>query len=211
ISQIVGDGERAPADLRRLLPLPENVEREDHVAEDPAQPASVTEVGHESLAYPQAVEGSSEFEQRCERMTKLESEVDRELQRLTIRRRRSKRGQRLFEALDGFPISTATHRLVPSPTKVGNRLVLLLGSERMVGEMIDLLGEAIRVGLLDSVDDPRVEEASTFLEQATVCDLVGQGVLERVLEIGEEAPLVQELGRLKVREVAANTRLVQFR
>ena len=63
-----------------------------------------------------------------------------------------------------------------------------------------MLAEAIAVERLDRVDDPRVKRAAALLEQAAVGDLVGEGVLEGVLEIGEEARLVEELGRLQAGE-----------
>ena len=51
--------------------------------------------------------------------------------------------------------------------------------------------------------DPGVERPPTVLEQAPVGDLVGERVLERVLEIREEARLVEELGRLEMRRAPA--------
>src|SRR4030095_3335233 len=52
----------------------------------------------------------------------------------------------------------------------------------------------------DRVRDAAVEHAALLLEEASVGDLVGQRVLEGVLQIGEEAPLVQELTCLEPRE-----------
>ena len=46
----------------------------------------------------------------------------------------------------------------------------------------------------------RVEGAPPVLEQAAVGDLVGQRVLEGVLEVRDEPGLVQELGGLQGRE-----------
>ena len=54
-----------------------------------------------------------------------------------------------------------------------------------------------------AVDDPGVQRAPAVLEQAPVRDLVGERVLERVLELGEEPGLVEELGGLEVRELGA--------
>ena len=72
-----------------------------------------------------------------------------------------------------------------------------------MGEPLDVLGQALGVERLDGVDDPGVERAPAILEQAPVGHLVGERMLEGVLEIREEARLVQELGRLEVGEPAA--------
>ena len=63
---------------------------------------------------------------------------------------------------------------------------------------------------LDGVDDVGVERAPPLLEQAAVGDLVRQGVLEGVLEIREEAGLVEELGGLEVGEPATQVLLGQL-
>jgi hypothetical protein len=47
-----------------------------------------------------------------------------------------------------------------------------------------------------------VEEAPPILEKASIGYLVGQRVLEGVLDVGEEARLVEELGGLQMGERA---------
>src|SRR5262245_18526800 len=69
-----------------------------------------------------------------------------------------------------------------------------------MGEPLDLLAEAILVELLECLDDACVQRPSTLLQQSPVGHLVGQRVLERVLEIGEQRDLVQELCRLQLRQ-----------
>ena len=71
-----------------------------------------------------------------------------------------------------------------------------------MGEPLDLLAEAIAVERLDRLDDPRVERAAPLLQQPAVGDLVGERVLEGVLEVREEPGLVEELGGLQVVEPA---------
>ena len=56
-----------------------------------------------------------------------------------------------------------------------------------------------------------MERAPALLEHAAVGDLVGERVLEGVLEIREEARLVQELGRLEVAEPPAKVVLGHVR
>ena len=118
--------------------------------------------------------------------------------------------QRLLEAADGLPVGRAAERLGAGLAEIGDRLLPHLAAERVVREPLDVLGEPVGVEPLDGLDDPGVEGAPPLLEQAAVGDLVGEGVLERVLEVGEEARLVEELGGLEVGEPAAERRLRQL-
>ena len=98
----------------------------------------------------------------------------------------AERGQRLLEAGHGLPIARArppwrrpgagTHRLVPQ-----------LAPQGVVGQPLDVLGQPVGVEPLDGLHDPRVQRAAPLVQQAAVGDLVGQRVLERVLELGEQA------------------------
>ena len=80
--------------------------------------------------------------------------------------------------------------------EVGNRPVPDLRAGGVVGELLDVLDETVGVEPLDRLRDPRVERAAPLAEHAPVGDLVGEGVLERVLDLGEERCLVEELGGL---------------
>ena len=65
-----------------------------------------------------------------------------------------------------------------------------------MGELFDVLDETVGVEPLDRLRDARVERAAPLTEHAAVGDLVGEGVLERLLDLGEERRLVEELGGL---------------
>ena len=67
-------------------------------------------------------------------------------------------------------------------------------------EPLDVLAEPITMNSLDRLDDAPVYRATALLQKSPVGDLVGQRVLEGVLEIGEQRGLVQELGRLQLRQ-----------
>ena len=60
-------------------------------------------------------------------------------------------------------------------------------------------------------DDPSVEVTAPVGEEAPVGHLMRERVLEGVLEVGEEARLVDELGRLKVSQPATERLLVLVR
>ena len=70
----------------------------------------------------------------------------------------------------------------------------------MVDRALDVFGQPVRIQRLEGVDDARVKRSSPLLQQAVVGDLVGQRVLERVLERREQVDFVDELGRLQMRE-----------
>jgi hypothetical protein len=67
-----------------------------------------------------------------------------------------------------------------------------------MGQPLDLSAEAILVERLDRLGDPRVQLASTLLQQATVRDLVRERMLEGVFEIRKQSDLVHELGGLQM-------------
>ena len=53
----------------------------------------------------------------------------------------------------------------------------------MVAETFDVLSQAVEVERLDGVDNPAVERAAPLLEQASVCYLVSERMLEGVFEV----------------------------
>ena len=84
------------------------------------------------------------------------------------------------------------------------RLLPHLAPERVVGQPLDVLGQAVWDGAPRSASTiAGVEAPPPILEQAPVGHVVGQGVLEGVLEIREEPRLVEELGGLEVARPAA--------
>ena len=70
----------------------------------------------------------------------------------------------------------------------------------MKGEPATSLSSALGIERLEDLDDPGVEGAAPLLEQARVGYLLGERVLEGVLQIREEGGLVQELGGLEATE-----------
>src|SRR5262245_53111256 len=79
----------------------------------------------------------------------------------------------------------------------------------MVGESLGVLLQALAGRPLDRFDDLRVERAAALLQEAAVRDLVRERMLERVLDLGEESRLVQELGGLQPCQTLAQLALAQ--
>jgi hypothetical protein len=67
----------------------------------------------------------------------------------------------------------------------------------VVSQPLAVLGEPVGIRGLDGSDDPDVHLAAPLVEQATVRDLVGEGVLEREFQIGKHGGLVEELRSLE--------------
>jgi hypothetical protein len=73
----------------------------------------------------------------------------------------------------------------------------------MVGELLHMLDETIGVQALDGGRHRGVQCAPALHQEAPVDHAMGQRVLERVLQVGEELRLVKELGLLQVGEPLA--------
>ena len=80
----------------------------------------------------------------------------------------------------------------------------------MVGQALDLVHQALAGKRFQGLDDLRMQRPPPLLEQTAVCHLVGQGVLEGVGVLREETRLVQELGRLEVRQAPVQGLLGQL-
>ena len=63
----------------------------------------------------------------------------------------------------------------------------------MVREPLDLLGQSTGVEPLDGLDDPRMQGAPAVGEQASIRHLVGQRMLEGVLDIAARGLFIDEL------------------
>ena len=72
-----------------------------------------------------------------------------------------------------------------------------------MGQALHMFHEAVGVAPLDRLHDACVQHPATILQQASVCHLVRQRMLEGVLEIREYAGFVQELSGLQVRQILA--------
>src|SRR5262249_36432503 len=76
------------------------------------------------------------------------------------------------------------------PPAVAQRLAPPFRAQRMMGELLHLLLEAIAVETLDLADDSPVNGAPAVGEQTTVGHLLRERMLEGVFRIGKEAGLV---------------------
>ena len=87
--------------------------------------------------------------------------------------------------------------------EIGDRLVPQLPAERVAGQSLGVLRDALGGESLDGRGDARMQGAPPVVEQPPVGDFVGERVLEHVLEIREEPGLVEKLRSLEAGQLGA--------
>ena len=70
----------------------------------------------------------------------------------------------------------------------------------MMSESFDVFRKALAIECCEGINDTAMQGAASLLEEASVGYLVGESVLEGVLEIREETPFVEEFSGLQSRE-----------
>jgi hypothetical protein len=73
----------------------------------------------------------------------------------------------------------------------------------MMCEPLDLLAKPVGKKPFYRIHDSRVDVAAAFVEHSAVGDVVGEGVLEGVLQVGKELCRVEKLGSLQIVEQTA--------
>src|SRR5207245_10207487 len=100
--------------------------------------------------------------------------------------------------LDGLVVHAERRRALGGHPRVPDDLVPDLAAGEVVDELLGPLLEATGVDLLDRRTDQRVQATPLGLEQRGVGDVLGQRVLEDVLELAEAALLVDQLDSLEL-------------
>ena len=149
-----------------------------------------------------------EIAHRMQRVAQIESGIHRLLQGRSVLGEMRDDVQRLLEVGDRLSMRRAGGRSGARSAQIAHRLRPRLAPQGVVGEQLDLLRAPPAVQPLEGLHDPAVQLPTPVLEEAAVRHLMRQRVLERVLEIGEEMGLVQELGGLEVGELPPQRRLV---
>ena len=117
-----------------------------------------------------------------------------------VLRQPPERVERLLEAGGRLAVGRAQEDLGAGLAQVAHRLVPDLALPRVVRQPLHVLDEAIGVQALDGGRHRGVKIAPALPQEARVGHVVGQRVLEGVLQIREELRLVEELRLLQMRE-----------
>ena len=156
----------------------------------------------EGLGFLQVDVDPLELAQRKERTTQVEAEINGLRLRIRMRGEPVQRAQRLLEVGHRLAVRRVGEGIGPGLAAVGHGLVPHLTTQGMVRQSVDLLGQPVGIQLLQGRHNAGVQHPPPLLEETAVGHLVGEGVLEGVLPLGEQARLVEELGPLELRQTA---------
>ena len=115
------------------------------------------------------------------------------LERLPLFRKLLEGCERPLEARHRFLVSGALGGFDTRLPQVRNGLVPYFAVKSVVREVVELLAETVAVEALDGVDDLLVELAPPVKQEAAVRNLLGQSVLEGVLQVRKEPRFVEKL------------------
>ena len=127
-----------------------------------------------------------DFTELAQHRPQLEANLEGLLQRGLALRQRRKNIQRLLEPGPGLRDGRSPSRLGSGLPEIVHCLLLQLALDGMMGEPLDLLAQAVGVEPFHRIHDARVDFAATFAEYPTVGDVVGESVLERILQLRKE-------------------------
>jgi hypothetical protein len=177
---------------------------------DPSQPARIVQGFCQRFGDAHVVQDALKLPEAKACTVQGKPQIDGLLTQRALFRQMLKGRQSLFVTAHGCARRRALHGLCPSLPAVHQGLVPQLSTDGMVGEAFDLIHQAVTSERFQGLDDARMQRPPPLLEQTAVRHLVGQGVLEGVGVLREEAGLVQELGRLKGCEATVKGLLGQF-
>src|SRR5262249_477951 len=100
-------------------------------------------------------------------------------------------------------------RLSSGLLKIMYCLLLQLGPDGVMGEPLDLLPEPVGVQLFYGIHDARVDVAAALVEHPSVGDVVGEGGLQGLLQVGEGVRRVEKFSSLQIVEQTAKLVLCQ--
>src|SRR5262252_7064598 len=166
---------------------------------DTSLPALVVQALRDAFSLSQVLEQLAVLTQLEQYPPQLETNVDGRLEGRAVIGQRSQKVQCLLERDASVVERRASRRLESRLVQIIDSLVPHITPDCVMGEPLDLLAKAILVEPLECLDDARVQRPPTVLQQSPVGHLVGQRVLEGVLQIGKQRSLAQELCHLELR------------
>jgi hypothetical protein len=108
--------------------------------------------------------------------------------------------ERLLEERDRLAVGRAGRRPLARLAQVLDRFIAKIAASRVMGQLFEVFVQAIGVEPLDRADQGGVQRAPPIFQEASVCHVVCQRVLEGVLELRNDAGFVDELGALQALE-----------
>ena len=164
-----------------------------HEGGDPREPVLVAERPDERLRVVEVVPHARQVAERDERVPEVDADVDGQFGRLPGLGETPEGPERLLQVGNGLSVGGPRHGPKPGLAEIGDRLLPHLPAQGVVGQPLGLLGDALGREPLDGLGDAGVQGALPLVEQSPVRHFVRERVLERVLEVGKEPGLVEEL------------------
>ncbi len=126
----------------------------------------------------------------------LEANLEGLLQRGLTLRQRLENTQRLFKPRPRVRECRSRCRLPPGLPEIRHCPLPRLAPDAVIGEPLDLFAQPAGIKLFYRIDDARVDGAAAFVEHPAVGNVVGEGVLEAVLQFRKELCRVEKFGSL---------------
>ena len=196
----LADGQGATSGLERRREVAGVHELDRLVVQRATEAALVAGGLRESFGLVEEGPHPSKLAERHERAAEVEAEVEGLGDRVGMLRQPPERVERLLEAGGRLAVGRAQEDLGAGLAQVAHRLVPDLALPRVVRQPLHVLDEAIGVQALDGGRHRGVKIAPALPQETGVGHVVGQRVLEGVLQIREELRLVEELRLLEMRE-----------
>ena len=141
--------------------------------------------------------GTPQVARRPERRAQGEAEIDGLLARVALLRQMREGAERLLEIPHRLAVGRPRHGLLPCLPQYARALSHTSPRRGMVGQALDLLSHSLSGERLEGLDNPDMQSPPPLLQEAFVGHLLGEGVLEGILELGKEACLVEEFRGLQ--------------
>ena len=183
----------------RLIMRTHNNEMDYQRERDLSQPMVVVESHREGFSLAQSHQDTPRIAEWAECRAQGEPEIDGLLACVTSVGEMLEGAERLLEVSCGLAVGRLCQGLLPRLPAVRQGLVPYFPPQGMVRQAFDLLGHPLSGERIEGLDDAGMQSAPPLLQETTVGDLMGQGVLEGEVALGEQLGLVEELSGLQVR------------
>ncbi len=205
-----GKGEGALAGFERADIVAHRQQRVRHLDGDASQPTLIAEGCGKRFGFAKVEEDLSVLSEREEGRIEVVPQVDGLFSCVAQIREMLEGNQRLLKARHRLSKGRARRRFSARLPEVPYRLLPHLSPKGVLGEPVDVLHQAVGIEPLNDLHNAGVQGASALLEQAVVGHLMREGVLEGIVQLGEETRFVEELRRLQMRQARLQCRIGQL-
>ena len=154
---------------------------------EPTGPVCIAQRPSKGFRFAQVLKAAPQFPEREQGQLEVEPDVDPLLDAVVTLRKVPESGQSALEVPRRLPVRSPGERLGTCLAQVRERLLPCLGAERVVSQPLEVLGKAVRIETFDRLENPGMKNAPPLLEKAAIGDFIGEGMLEDVFDVGEQA------------------------